>query len=139
MNCFIDSNVWLYVFIEDQGEDKAEEAKTLIQESDPAVSTQIINEVCVNLTSQTDLTEEEIRELITSFHRRYPVFALTERAMSQASELRERYSFSFWDSMIVSSALEAGVKTLYSEDMQDGLKVEERLSIVNPFGESGDE
>jgi hypothetical protein len=53
----------------------------------------------------------------------------------KASTLREQYAFSFWDSMIVSSALHANVSVLYSEDMQDGLVVENRMRIINPLKE----
>lgn len=35
--------------------------------------------------------------------------------------------------MIVAAALEAGCPTLWSEDMQDGLQVDGRLRIRNPF------
>jgi predicted nucleic acid-binding protein len=35
--------------------------------------------------------------------------------------------------LIVASAFSAGAGMLYSEDMQDGLVVEQRLMIVNPF------
>lgn len=38
-----------------------------------------------------------------------------------------------YDAMIVASALLAECDTLYSEDMQDGLLIEERLRIRNPF------
>ena len=33
----------------------------------------------------------------------------------------------------VSSALQSGAGVLYSEDMQDGLMIEERLEVRNPF------
>jgi predicted nucleic acid-binding protein len=48
-------------------------------------------------------------------------------------DLAERYSLSVHDSMIVASALLAGCETLWSEDMQDGLLVENQLHIRNPF------
>jgi predicted nucleic acid-binding protein len=43
-----------------------------------------------------------------------------------------------FDGLVVAAALEAGCATLWSEDMQDGLVVDERLTIRNPFldGES---
>ena len=47
--------------------------------------------------------------------------------------LGERYGFSVYDAMIVAAALEHGCTTLYSEDMHDGLVIEGRLHIVNPF------
>ena len=48
--------------------------------------------------------------------------------------IRTRYGFSFYDSLIVAAALEAGCTTLYSEDMQDGQRIE-GLTIRNPFAE----
>jgi len=51
----------------------------------------------------------------------------------KSSQLRDKYSFSFWDSSIVASALHADARLLFSEDMQAGLIVEGKLEIVNPF------
>ena len=136
MSCFIDSNVWLYAFIEGQDEGKTERAKALIEASEPSVSTQIVNEVCVNLVRRAGFTEAEIRETVASFYRRYRVYQFTRATLVKASELRERHSLSFWDSLVVSAALGAGVPKLYSEDMQGGLVVEGRLEISNPFSEA---
>ena len=44
-----------------------------------------------------------------------------------------QYKFSYWDSLIIASALENECDTLYTEDMQDGLIIEGKLTIVNPF------
>jgi predicted nucleic acid-binding protein len=49
-----------------------------------------------------------------------------------AFTLREKYSLSFWDSIIVSSALNANCNILASEDMQDGLKINNMI-ITNIF------
>jgi predicted nucleic acid-binding protein len=53
--------------------------------------------------------------------------------LRSASQLRQEYRLSYWDSMIIAATLASGVKTLYSEDMQDGLFVRESLKIINPF------
>ncbi len=53
--------------------------------------------------------------------------------MLSHSDLRSRYPFSFWDGLIVASALSADAEVLYSEDMQNGLLIENSLKIVNPF------
>jgi predicted nucleic acid-binding protein len=47
--------------------------------------------------------------------------------------LAERYGLSVYDAMIAASALHAGCDTLWSEDMQDGMAIDESLRIVNPF------
>jgi len=132
-NCFIDTNIWLYAFIEADDTTKSGIARTLIQESDPVVSVQVINEVCINLLRRANFTEDQISRLIESFYEKCRVVELTESGLLIASQLRQRYSLSFWDSTIVATALNADVPVLYSEDMQHGLTIEGRLQIRNPF------
>lgn len=50
----------------------------------------------------------------------------------ESLELRERWQLSWYDSLVLAAALRAGCDTLYSEDLQDGLRVRE-LTVVNPF------
>jgi len=50
-----------------------------------------------------------------------------------ASELRDRYQISYWDSLIVAAALDANCDTLYTEDMQHRQVIEGRLTLINPF------
>jgi predicted nucleic acid-binding protein len=47
--------------------------------------------------------------------------------------LSERYGLSVYDAMIVAAALEGQCETLWSEDMQDGLVINNRLIIRDPF------
>jgi predicted nucleic acid-binding protein len=47
--------------------------------------------------------------------------------------LAERYGLSTYDAEIAASALHAGCDTLWSEDMQHGMVLEQGLKIVNPF------
>jgi predicted nucleic acid-binding protein len=51
----------------------------------------------------------------------------------KASFLRKTYILSYWDSLIMASALENDCSVLYSEDMQHGQILEGRLKIINPF------
>jgi predicted nucleic acid-binding protein len=50
----------------------------------------------------------------------------------RALGVQARYGYSFYDSLIVAAALDAGCNRLYSEDMQDGQRIE-GLTIENPF------
>jgi predicted nucleic acid-binding protein len=65
--CFIDTNIWLYAFIEGDDSAKSVAARALIQETEPVLSTQVINEVCVNLLRRANFSEEQVRQLIGSF------------------------------------------------------------------------
>ena len=134
--CFVDSNIWLYAFVQGADtDDKHQKSKALIlaNKETIAVSTQVVNEVCVNLLKKAVFDEYLIQDLIVSFYRDYQVIEVNYDTLLKASELRKRYGFSFWDSSIVASALQADASILFSEDMQDGLIVAEKLEIVNPL------
>jgi predicted nucleic acid-binding protein len=133
-SCFVDTNIWLYAFIEGDDPQKTVRAKALLETSRAIiVSTQVINEVCINLLKKAQFSEQQVQQLIESFYAKYRVVELHTAHLLKASALREQYAFSFWDSLIVSSALHAAAAVLYSEDMQDGLVVEKRMRIINPF------
>ena len=133
--CFVDTNIWLYAFISGPDAAKSDLARQLLQDSEEAliVSSQVINEVCVNLLKKAHVPETEIRELVRSFYRKYPVVLLDQEVEIGASELCERFSLSFWDSLILSAAVHGDATVLYSEGLQAGLQVDGRLVVRNPF------
>ena len=131
-SCFLDSNIWIYALAQ-QDSEKRDVAAKLIQSAGIVVSTQVINEVCVNLIKKASFSEVQVKALIADFHRGSQVVTFTADSLIQASALRESYALSFWDSLIVSSALQTQVPILYSEDMQHQLVINQQLQIINPF------
>ncbi|HET6401074.1 MAG TPA: PIN domain-containing protein [Candidatus Kapabacteria bacterium] len=132
---FLDSNVWVYAFASNPDDAKHIRANELILKSEIRISTQIIGEVCNALLRKVSLTEPEIQIIIRSFYRHYQPVTLNEEDFLKGSELRGRYKFSHWDSLIVAAALRTKCSILYSEDMHDGLVIEGTLTIRNPFKE----
>lgn len=130
--CFTDSNLWLYTFIA-QDPNKAATARQIIQNNDICLSSQVVNEVCSNLLRKASYNEAQLQQVIARFYFAYQVVDLDEQILLAASDLRLKYGFSFWDGMIVAAALSANATILYSEDMHDGLLIENKLRIVNPF------
>ena len=62
------------------------------------------------------------------------VATLSLQTYNIAFDVRGKYNISYWDSLVVASASRASkCDILYSEDMQDGLILEDKLKIVNPF------
>lgn len=57
----------------------------------------------------------------------------TESTINLACKIADRYSFSFYDSLIISAALESNCSILYSEDLNSGQVIDKKLKIVNPF------
>ena len=89
--------------------------------------------MCVNLIKKVDFSEEKIKNLIESLYKKYTVFELSQDIILSASKIRNNHSFSFWDSIVAASALDCDADFLLSEDMQDGFKLENKLTIINPF------
>ena len=130
---FIDTNIWLYAFLDTGDSEKSSRAKQLFRQAEPMLSVQVVNEICVNLIKKAGFSEEQISQLIEALYEKYPVVEMDETILLSASQLRQEYTFSFWDSMVVACALAANAEILYSEDMQDGLVVREVLQIINPL------
>jgi predicted nucleic acid-binding protein len=134
--CFIDSNLWIYAATESKDsppDPRHDIARNLIQSVQPCLSVQVINEVSINLRRKHQFTEPSLQTLIKSFFDNYPVFPLDKETLLHGSTLRESYQISFWDSLIIASAISHDCRILYSEDMQNGLVINEKLTIINPF------
>lgn len=132
---FIDSNIWLYALVLRPGEENRHRQACALIEA-PArrtISEQVISEVSFNLLRKAKLSEESLLPVVESFYQRCQVVTPSLGLHRTAHALRQRYLFSYWDSHIVAAALEADCATLYSEDMQHGLLVDNRLTIVNPL------
>lgn len=114
---FIDSNIWIYALANNQDMNKRNIACSLIDAESIIISTQVINEVCLNLIKKSSFSEERITELINAFYQRCDVITFNYDIFIISSRLRIRYNVSFWDSLIVGCALFGGANILYSEDM----------------------
>lgn len=131
---FIDSNIWIYAFLP---ENKAGYTRLVhflkrsFKENLVVVSFQVINEVCFNL-KKNGFSEDKISKIIRSFERKCIIVDFSFDILLRAADLRKKHAFSYWDSLIVASALFSQSKILFSEDMQDG-RIIEGLSIKNPM------
>lgn len=126
---FADTNVVLYLLDDGPKADRAEE----IIGQGPRISVQVLNEALVNCRRKAGLDWDETGAFLAGVQSLCTVEDLTVQTHQVGRALAERYQFSVYDAMIVAAALIAGRTTLWSEDMHDGLLVEDQLRIVNPF------
>jgi predicted nucleic acid-binding protein len=99
----------------------------------PIINSQVIRETCSNLLKKSPITESQLVVLIDDWYRDCEVTVSNAAQHLLASRLRSTDSFSYWDSLIVAAALDAGCALLYSEDMQHGKVIDGWLTIVNPL------
>ena len=122
----------IYLYSEDESE-KADLAQQCAQEPDAWISTQVLNEVSNVLRRKQKQTYPAILKVIQELQGNFQVTTVTTQTIEQALLLGERYRYSYFDSLMLASALEQGCTLLYSEDMQHGQVIEGVLQIVDPF------
>ena len=96
------------------------------------VRLQVLNEYYAAMLKNR-MTDEWIQSNIEAMIEYCEVQLVTLSTARLAHRIKMRYRFSYWDSLIVASALESGCGVLYSEDLQSQQQIENQLEILNPF------
>ena len=133
---FVDTNVLVYAYDKDAGEKHRVAVnimKDLWRSGFGIISAQILQEFFVTLTKKiaAPLDISVVRETIRRLAR-WDVLLIDVDTIISATELQERYKYSFWDSLIIASAIAGGAKTVLSEDLADGQTIQ-GVTIKNPF------
>jgi predicted nucleic acid-binding protein len=128
---FFDTNVFVYAIIQD--DPRSNQAEELIAEGG-SVSVQVLSEFAAVARRKTRMPWVEIRRALDGIKALCPdPLPITLDTHREALAIAERYGYRIYDALIVASALEARCSILYSEDIQDGQVIDERLTIRNPF------
>ena len=130
MAVFLDSNIVLYAL----GDDEAKCAvATGLLAAWPTISTQVINECSHVLRRKLRISPTQTAEELENVIDLVQLVDVGVHEIRAAWMLATRYGFSHYDSLIIAAALSAGCATLYTEDMQHGQVIDERLTLINPF------
>lgn len=127
---FFDTNVLLYLLSGESA--KADRAEEVVA-AGGIVSVQVLNEFAAVAVRKLRLRHDEVREILEPIRAVCRVVPLTVETHDRALFLAGRYGFSIYDASIAAAALLAGCSTLYSEDLQHGQRLDEGLTIRNPF------
>jgi predicted nucleic acid-binding protein len=127
---FFDTSVLVYIASGDAT--KADRAEAAVA-TGGAISVQILNELANVARRKMRMSWAETHTLLNTLRGLLTVHPLTLDIHETGLGLSERYGFSTYDAMVAAAALHAGSPTLWSEDMQHGMKLKEGLRILNPF------
>jgi predicted nucleic acid-binding protein len=134
-NVFVDTNIWVYAHI-DTDRKKHTFARNLLnkklQEKFVIISTQILSEFYSAMT-KNKISHDEVSKNILEIVQNVYVTPIKLADIEHALAVKEKYGYSWWDSLLLASSLEEDCEILYSEDMQDGQVIEGVLTIRNPF------
>ncbi|MDQ3019664.1 MAG: PIN domain-containing protein [Bacteroidota bacterium] len=128
---FYDSNILIYLV--DNDFEKKKKASSLLINDYSYISTQAVNENVNICITKLKLNKEEAFNHGKFLLDKFNLIIIDKEIINKAFEISMKYGYSYWDSLIISSALEKDCDILYSEDMQHSQVIDGRLKIVNPF------
>jgi len=131
LSAAVDTNVLVYLTSPDAK--KAQRARDVLLVGG-VISVQVLNELSLVLRRKMRFSWAETHDVLSFARMFMTVVPLTLAIHERGLDLAERHGFALYDAMIVAAALESGCDVLWSEDMQDGMVVDGRLTIRNPFG-----
>jgi predicted nucleic acid-binding protein len=133
---FVDTNVLIYAHDLSAG-DKHARARELIQElwvsGEGCLSIQVLQEFYVNVTQKVakPLRPDVAAQIIADLGA-WEVHRPGVEDVLDAVRLHNQHQISFWDAMIIVSAIQLGCLTLWSEDLNPG-QVYDQVTIASPF------
>jgi predicted nucleic acid-binding protein len=127
---FLDTNVLVYAFSTDERAAKAQQ----LLERGCVINVQILNEFANVARRKLKMSWTELSDALNDIRTLCPTISpITLDTHAAGLQRAQRYGLSVFDGLVVAAALEAECATLWSEDMQHGLVIDERLTILNPF------
>lgn len=129
---FLDTNVLVYAYSED---DLLKRSQALAINGQPErwLSTQVLTEFANVFHRKLRVPWPDVQVALLEISVGFNIHANTAATILKATQIAQRYGFSWFDSLIVAAALECSCETLYSEDLQHGQLIEQTLQVVNPF------
>ena len=128
---FLDTNVLIYAVA--KNDPRAHKAEELLASSG-MISVQSLNEFAAVARRKLRMSWKEVKEFLDIIcvlcPDPVPISLDTHKA---AVAIAEKYGYGIYDALVAAAAVDAGCKTLYSEDLQDGQIINRQLTIRNPF------
>jgi predicted nucleic acid-binding protein len=129
---FLDSNIVVYFYTLTEPLKREAVGELLLENQDFVISTQVLSETCNVLRRKFGWEWTDIRPIIQELRRVFQLIRVDENTIERAMNIAESTNIPYFDSVMVASAADAGCTVLYSEDFQDGQRIE-GVKVVNPF------
>ncbi|WAS06297.1 PIN domain-containing protein [Gloeomargaritales cyanobacterium VI4D9] len=130
---FIDTNIWVYSHLKQKDDTKSDIATSLLENLPVLViSTQVLSEY-YSAMLKNGIPDRLIQENLEVMISVSEVQVIQISTIRLCHRLRMNNRFSYWDSLILASAIESNCQYLYSEDMQNNQIIDKQVQIVNPF------
>jgi len=132
---FVDTNIFVYSYT-NYDTNKQVLAESLLQnidkKTDLFISIQVIKEFCATMkkhNTETALLKNYVEEIINSF----VVLSTRIKTIFKSIENLNKYNLSWYDTILITTAINNDCKIFYSEDLKNGLIIENKMTVINPF------
>ncbi|MGX9726635.1 MAG: PIN domain-containing protein [Candidatus Electronema sp. VV] len=135
--CYLDTNI--FVYLHDSGDPQKRDISAqlwrhFLQTGSGRISVQVIAEWRNTMVRKfSQIVDKESRRKFIRLLDAWKPLVITSSIIMKAETLCDQYNFSPYDSVHVQCAIEQGCQYFLSEDMQDGLVVNEMLTFCNPY------
>lgn len=133
---FVDTNILVYAHDTSAGA-KRDRAARLLEElwesRSGCLSVQVLQEFYVSITRKVanPLDSNTAAQIVADLSV-WQVHAPVAADVLAAIEIQRRYGVSFWDAMILQSAVRLGCEIIWSEDLNGG-QVYDGVRVIDPF------
>jgi predicted nucleic acid-binding protein len=130
----LDTNLWVYLYAKNPPE-KYESVHQLVADQFEGIvtSTQILGELYYVMTRKNLTPASEAKTIVSEMLATFPVLAIDTANVLLALDINTRYQYSYWDSLVIATALLSDCQSLYSEDMQHQQVIDDKVQLLNPF------
>lgn len=131
---FIDTNILVYAHDASAGAKHAAAVsllERLFEEGSGAISVQVLTEFYAVATRKLSMSSEEAEAVLEDLGG-WTMHRPEHADLIRAAQLHRRHRISWWDALLLNSALELGCKVLWSEDFTDGQRYG-KTTVRNPF------
>ena len=133
---FFDSNILIYS-VDEKDSRKNEIAMKLLSNASISkngiISTQSLQEFYNVATKKLKLSSKVAKNYVELFSKQFYVTEISVPLILDAIDISIKTQFSFWDSLILSTANDSGCIIVYSEDLNNG-QIVNGSKVLNPFG-----
>jgi len=135
--CYLDTTIFVYLF-DTVDQQKYRKARSLVDyyltSGKGRISVQVLTEWRnVMVKKYSAIVDASFRQHFITAMKAWNPISVTVEMVVGADKLTERYNLSPYDSLHIQAALDAGCSYFLSEDMQNGLVIDNRLTILDPF------
>lgn len=130
----IDTNILIYS-IDRSDRIKHKKAGHLVEkliEEDCVLTLQSLCEFYAAVTRKNKVSAEDAQALINEWQSLFPVVTASAATLTRAISTSTKHQMSFWDAMLWSTARDAGVQIIYSEDFNHNSSIG-GIQIIDPF------